>query len=162
MNRQLEAQAKEDLRLADKAMALRLGYPYYARCCGAPIEPVASTKWYLLHRRGLCFGGTTACERALRSANLHKRLIDQGADSVRTLIEKPGRMRQLRGQDTDYSYTAEDGDGRCCGAPDGYPVATSKYALAHYNGWCFGSVEPCGRARKCQNLAYTLRKTESR
>ena len=48
------------------------------RCCGAPAEPIATTRFSDWHHRGLCFGGKTPCRRAADCAALYRRLYNRG------------------------------------------------------------------------------------
>ena len=62
-----------------------------AQCCGAPAEPVASSKWAYRHRNGACFGDRKPCEQALACEQLGNRIHRLGWPSLGKVVEQRGQ-----------------------------------------------------------------------
>ena len=131
--------------------------PDDGRCCGAPPEPIATTRFVDWHNRGACFGERDPCGRARACAALYRRLYNRGWATLTDAVEPQPR---IGGRGTPPVHWAQLKPGECCGAPD-EPEPTGKYYERHLTR----GTQPCPQALASSSLrskiAYHRRKARA-
>lgn len=145
----LDREARERIRREDEERARQAVILSDGRCCGAPPEPIATSRFAEWHRRGACFGDRTPCRRAANCAALYRRLYNRGWPTLADAHEEIYRGAFQTGRPPNYIYLPP---GECCGAPD-QPEPTGKYAARHYTR----GTTPCPASKACESLDGKLR-----